>query len=228
MEARGDSIAVYLDGQEAIRFVDDRYRYGQICLEGESEGVRYRGIRVRPLEGDPPTGARSPWTELFDGRSMTGWSVSRGLAQVRGGVIVLDGRAAPSTITHERQLPDGLLEADVWRREGDGDGGHYAIGMRGLASPDSSQVQVRCWPSRTDVQRLSLGAAATLQATTVTATRWPEYWRFSLDGGSIQVHRFGEPVLTFTDPSPQPGTVALTADGCLVEIRGFRYRPLEP
>jgi hypothetical protein len=50
VEARGPTVTVWLDGTEAIQFTDDAFARGHICLEGTPPaGVKYRGLRVRPI-----------------------------------------------------------------------------------------------------------------------------------------------------------------------------------
>jgi len=47
--AVGDTITVWLDGKKVVHFADDQFSRGQICLEGEEGGVKYRNLRVRRL-----------------------------------------------------------------------------------------------------------------------------------------------------------------------------------
>ncbi|MCG3180518.1 MAG: hypothetical protein BIFFINMI_02880 [Phycisphaerae bacterium] len=49
IEAVGPHVTVQLDGRPVLSFKDNGYRSGQICLQGESNGVRYRNIRVTRL-----------------------------------------------------------------------------------------------------------------------------------------------------------------------------------
>jgi len=50
VEAVGEQITVFLDGVQAIAFTDRQFILGHICLESEEGGVRYRNLRVRPIE----------------------------------------------------------------------------------------------------------------------------------------------------------------------------------
>ena len=49
IEAKYQTVAVFLDGKEVISFTDDRFAKGHICLEGERGGVKYRNLRVLPI-----------------------------------------------------------------------------------------------------------------------------------------------------------------------------------
>ncbi len=44
--ADGPKIVVWLDGKQVLQFADDQYASGQICLQGETDGVLYRNVRV--------------------------------------------------------------------------------------------------------------------------------------------------------------------------------------
>lgn len=50
VRAVGQNIVVKLNGKEAIRFRDDHYRFGRICLEGEKGGIKYRNLKVQRLD----------------------------------------------------------------------------------------------------------------------------------------------------------------------------------
>ena len=47
--ADGPRILVELDGKQVLAFEDDEYASGQICLQGEKDGVLYRYIKVTEL-----------------------------------------------------------------------------------------------------------------------------------------------------------------------------------
>ena len=44
--ADGPKIVVWLDGKQVLQFADDPYASGQICLQGEADGVLYRNVKV--------------------------------------------------------------------------------------------------------------------------------------------------------------------------------------
>ena len=52
IRAKGENVTVYLKGQRVLSFTDAEFRKGNICLEGHTEGVKYRKLRVRPLRGE--------------------------------------------------------------------------------------------------------------------------------------------------------------------------------
>ncbi len=47
--ANGPKIVVALDGDKVLEFEDVEYASGQICLEGEKDGVLYRNLKVTEL-----------------------------------------------------------------------------------------------------------------------------------------------------------------------------------
>jgi hypothetical protein len=49
IEAVGSKVTTFLDGTRVLAFEDVEHAAGQICLEGHSDGVRYRNLRVTPL-----------------------------------------------------------------------------------------------------------------------------------------------------------------------------------
>lgn len=49
VEAVGSRVIVDLDGRKVLEFEDSEFLSGQICLQGEMNGVRYRNIRVMKL-----------------------------------------------------------------------------------------------------------------------------------------------------------------------------------
>jgi hypothetical protein len=44
--ADGPRIVVSLDGKQVLQFEDEEYSSGQICLQGETDGVLYRNVKV--------------------------------------------------------------------------------------------------------------------------------------------------------------------------------------
>jgi len=49
VEATGPRVTVRLHGTEVLTFEDGGFLTGQICLQGEKDGVRYRNLRVKRL-----------------------------------------------------------------------------------------------------------------------------------------------------------------------------------
>ncbi|MBT3378209.1 MAG: DUF1080 domain-containing protein [Lentisphaerae bacterium] len=48
--ASGPKVVVHLDDRQVLQFEDSEHLSGQICLQGEKDGVLYRNVRVRELE----------------------------------------------------------------------------------------------------------------------------------------------------------------------------------
>ena len=224
VEAMGPEFRVVLDGEDSLSFADDRYRYGQILLEGERDGVTYRNLHLQVLDKEPPAGLRSPWRDLFDGHTVSGWLPPGDRVRVRGGNLVLDAREQPVVVQTANALPaDGMYEIDVWRHGTEEEAGSYGLSMRGDLSGGASGVSFRCEPGRITARDVRPPATA---ATELVPTKWPEYWRFVLNGGQVSAHRFGEEVLSFQDPDSRAGPLTITARNCRLEVRGVRYRPL--
>jgi hypothetical protein len=49
IEARGPHVVTFLDGRKVLEFTDDEFTRGQICLQGEELGVKYRNLRITPI-----------------------------------------------------------------------------------------------------------------------------------------------------------------------------------
>jgi hypothetical protein len=49
-------------------------------------------------------------------------------------------------------------------------------------------------------------------------------WRFELQGPSVRLLRNGETVFSWLDDAPQSGTLALTCDGCVLELLDARVQ----
>jgi len=48
--ANGPKVVVHLDGKQVLQFEDAEFSSGQLLLQGEKNGVRYRNVRVTALE----------------------------------------------------------------------------------------------------------------------------------------------------------------------------------
>jgi hypothetical protein len=154
---------------------------------------------------------------LFDGKTLGKWQATRGTAHAGRGLIVIDGRAGPATVQlMGHGFKDGMIEIDVWAQKRVKFPGPYTVGLRGKSHIDA--ILIECGPER---------IVAGKDTASYTPTKWPEYWRFDMEGGTIDVHRFGEKILTYQDIDPKAGMVSLSADSCLLQIRGIRYRGLE-
>lgn len=176
---------------------------------------------------------------LFDGetaRRLGDWVCARGLARMGDGCILLGRPGLRSTVLLMGQtFKNGVLEFDVFRRRepaapGRGGQGPYTFGLRcGGSLLSWRSIYVVCRPGRveicagtTDDQTPAPEAAAKIPTTTQ-----PERWRIVMADNDITCFRLGEKVLTYTDPAPRDGTVAVTADNCTLELRAVSYRPLE-
>ena len=128
IRAAGQVISVKLDGKEVIKFRDDHYRYGSICLEGEKGGLRYRNLRVQRQDITTPAGPRSPYTELFDSAAPPGMK-TEGAVLFANGVVEIDGSARPASVRFPQAVVAGAVELDVWCKRRQGSMAPYRIGF---------------------------------------------------------------------------------------------------
>jgi hypothetical protein len=49
VKAAGPLVTTYLNGEKVLQFEDEEYREGQICLQVEVDGVKYRNLHITPL-----------------------------------------------------------------------------------------------------------------------------------------------------------------------------------
>jgi hypothetical protein len=222
IKAVGQDIAVKLNNKEAIRFHDDHYRYGQICLEGEKGGLKFKNLKIQKLDKDSLKGPRSPWTELFDGACIGAWS-PKGSVAISNAAMEIDGRKTSSGITFkELSVINGAFEFDVWCKRTDQSFAPYRIGLRGIG--DSAQACFTCRPGCV----LSCGSGKCVsQFPMFEATKWSEFWRIEAKDKNISAFRFGEKVIACTGPLACVKTVSVSADSCLLLVRGVRYKSIE-
>ncbi|HUI92007.1 MAG TPA: DUF1080 domain-containing protein [Chitinivibrionales bacterium] len=220
--AHGRDFTVELGGKEVIRFRDDHYRYGQICLEGERDGLKYKNLKVQKLDGDSVKGLRSPWTELFNGGDMNGWA-SSGNAAVNNGAMEIDGGKRSSSITNKGiSLTKGIFEFDVWCKRPDQSLAPYRIAFRN--GVDSSQACFTCRPGCV----LSCGSGKCVSPFPMfEATKWSEFWRFEVMDKNVSAFRFGEKVMDCSGSLAAVKAVSISADSCVLLVRGVRYKSIE-
>jgi hypothetical protein len=222
IKALGQDISVMLNNKEAARFRDDHYRYGQICLEGEKGGLKFKNLKIQKLDKDSLKGQRSPWTELFDGAGLGAWT-PKGHVSISNGAMEIDGSKTGSGITlNGLPVINGVFEFDVWCKRAEQSFAPYRIGLRSIG--DSSQSCFTCRPSCV----LSCGSGkCASQFPMFEATKWSEFWRIEVKDKNVSAFRFGENVITCTSPLASVKTVSVSADSCLLLVRGVRYKNIE-
>lgn len=181
-----------------------------------------RGLPGAPA--DPP----GRWTSLFNGRDLTGWRVAQGSAECRDGAIVLHGDRGDTTIVATvPEATDGEVEVSIRRPPAPEHAGPFTVGLRATRSLAWQAVYFVCRPERVEVCRGSYLRWFPAPEKTARYARadGTERWRFVLAGGRIRCHRNGREVLTYTDPDPRPGTIALTASGCRISVLSVRRAP---
>jgi hypothetical protein len=216
IRAAGQVISVKLDGKEVIRFRDDHYRYGTICLEGEKGGLRYRNLRVQRLDKTAPAGPRSPYTELFDSAAPPGLK-TEGAVSFTNGVVEIDGSARPASVRFPQAVVAGAVELDVWCKRHQGPSAPYRIGL--LAGAPGSGPCFTCRNNR--IQPCATGQC-TSQFPMFMETTCAETWRFEITRANIDAFRFGEKVMSCADTVPKGSTLCVSADSCVLLLRGAR------
>lgn len=173
--------------------------------------------------------AQPPWRTLFDGTDMDAWIAVQGDAKLENKTILLNAASRRSTIVARRALPrNATVEVKLRRRKGPDDNAPYTIALRLGGILDWGGVYFVCRPRWAEVCR---GSAADPHPKTVRFARYdpardrPEVWRFVMNEGDIECRRFGQRVHVFDDQAPKSGRIALTADGCLLEVLEVRYLP---
>jgi hypothetical protein len=221
VRAVGPAITVKLSEKEIIRFSDDHYRFGQICLQGEKGGVRFRHLKIQPLDKTPVSGARSRWTEWFDGTSLANWT-SRGTVTASNGVMTIDGGNGHAEVQMRGDsIRNGTVEVDVWCKRPERSTAPYRIG---LCAADGVRTGVG-YCCRSNCVLSCEKADCTSEFPMYMETKSPEYWRFELKDSRVEAYRFGERVMTCRDTSTSPRTITIQADSCVLLVRGVRYRP---
>jgi hypothetical protein len=222
IKALGQNIAVKLNGKDVIRFRDDHYRYGHLCLEGEKGGVRFKNLKVQNLDKDTLKGPRSPWTELFDGAGTGGWTPSGNVTVSNGAMEIAGSKAASGITFKDLSVINGVFEFDVWCKRPDQSFAPYRIGLKGIG--DSAQACFTCRPGCV----LSCGPGKCVSPFPMfEATKWSEFWRIEVKDKNVSAFRFGEKVISCTGPLSCVKAVSVSADSCLLLVRGVRYRSIE-
>ena len=125
IEAIGDHIVTYLNGEKRADFHDDASAEGFIGLQVHGVGkkadplyVMWRNIRIQKVDGpSAESPAAGEWIELFNGKDINGWEQHGGKAnyKVEDGAIL--GTSVPNTqntfLCTKQRFGDFELEFDV-------------------------------------------------------------------------------------------------------------------
>ncbi len=217
IRALGQEFSVKLGGKEVIKFRDDHYRFGCICLEGQKGGIRYRNLRVQKLDKAAGAGPRSPYHELFDSAAPQGWK-TEGSVSFANGAIEMDGSAKPASVVFGQVSGGGAVELDVWCKRPVGSSAPYRIAFL----PAHAGA---CFACRNNRVASCEPCQCTSQFPMFSETTCPEYWRFELIAGKIDAYRFGERVLSCVDSVPKNAELRVEADSCVLLVRGARIKP---
>jgi hypothetical protein len=220
IRSAGPDITVSLNHKEVLRFTDDHFRYGVICLEGEKGGMRYRNLRIQQLDKEAPKGPRSSWVEAFDGSSGAGL-LTKGSVVFSNGAMEMDANSGHAELSlKDVVLKNGMVEIEAWCQRNDR--AAYRVALRADSNHAGSSFTCK-------TTRIAFNGTGqcTSEFPMFTEVRGTEFWRFSLDGTKVEAWRFGQKVITCIDTPVTKGTVTISADSCLLIVRGIRYRQNE-
>jgi hypothetical protein len=172
------------------------------------------------------------WVNLMDSTRVKQWKVIQGAASLDSNAILLNtGAGRDTTILAEGvDLQDGEVELEFRRLESPLHDMPVTIALRLPVRIDWTSVYIICRPEQVEACR---GSALRRQPPAEHVQRMdkaqasPEVWRFVMTGGLVECFRFGRKVLSYVDPRPRAGTIALTASNCGVTVSAIRYRPVE-
>ena len=208
-----------------------RGRCGKIGLWGSVLGSLASWLAgcapARPVGNttDAPRGEQ-PWVSVFDGTGMGGWRIVQGSVTCAQGVMVLDGRERDATvIARGVHLRDGVVEVTARREPAENNDGPYTVALRLPVRLNWRSIYFVCRPAYLEVCRGSALRPFPPVERTVhyEPAGKPEAWRFVMNAGSIECYRFGRKILSYEDPDPCGGSIAVTASRCRIEILAVRY-----
>jgi len=229
VEARDDTFTVALNGRKGIEFKDDRFRYGQISLEGSPVGVKYRNLRIQNLDDEEPGGRRSPWADLYDGKGANGWHRQEGTLKTaanRPMLIGQDGQSAAVVWQGKPIAAESTVEFNVWRKGTDPRGYYDLILKCDAEKPLASGIHLICYRGRVDAFfKPGNGKPAQLLGTKeIEPTKWPEQWRFVMAKNRIDCYRFGNKLMTAEFAGATSAGIAMATHGDRLEVRRVSVR----
>jgi hypothetical protein len=177
---------------------------------------------------DAATVPPSAWIDLLPAPGVKQWTVLRGSADFAGGKIVLDGSASDAIICAGGvDMVNGAVEAEVLREDGVANEGPYTFSLR--LTPrlfNWRSIYFVCRPGSVEACRASHALQNPSADAKADLERRPrrELWRFIMNGPAIDCYRDGLKVLSYIDPDPTSGVIALTASKCRLTVTAIRYR----
>ncbi len=209
---------------------------GPLVLRGDSGPVSFGNIRVRPLQTEEPH-ADEGWVSLFDGESLSGWTVNEHadeeLWSVDNGILI--GEGPRSHIFSER---DDLEHFEVRARIKISDGGNSGLYVRAQfiesGWPKGYEAQINS--SFADLQKTgSIYDLSPILVHLIPPDTWFEYHvrcEPHGDGTRIQVRVNGVLINEIVDAEKRygPGRIAFQQhhDGSVIEIERVEVRELTP
>ena len=184
---------------------------------------------VGPVADEPRP--REQWVCLTDGNCMAGWRVLQGNARSdTGAIALLASSGQKSTILAEgTRMKNGVVEVVVRHREGWDALGPYTIALRVKRSLNWSSLYFVCRPESLEICRGSrFNPIPSPQiAAQFERSDGPERWRFILADTRVECFRFDRKVLSYTDAEPVEGVLAITSDGCDMDVLSVWYSSAE-
>jgi serine/threonine protein kinase len=243
----GSRVRVTCDGQEALAWSGDAARLSnskfwevpderRLYLGAQESEFKFTRVEVRPLPAQPTESLKEVgWTELFDGKSLTGWTGDAALMRVENGVLVNDGKRG--VVVAPGDYRDFEIELEFRLANGGNSG--LGICYSGDGDPSQNGLEVQMIdddgnPGRPDNEKCgALYKVAAVQPGHFK--RWPEWNRFRVTSSQDAVRvEFNGTLVTdaarsrMKQTNPQHTGVSRTSGKvCLFPIKGrSEYRDI--
>lgn len=153
VEAQGDSIKTYLNGELRADFTDSRVPAGFIGLQvhsirkDEQEGaqVRWRNLRIKDLGGLPNTLCEKEkaagWRLLWDGKTTNGWRSLKNEKfpekgwEIKNGMLIINKASGAGDICTVEQFSDFELKLDFKLTPAANSGIKFFVGAKEAGGP---------------------------------------------------------------------------------------------
>lgn len=210
--ANEDTVVTVLDDRDTLAFVDTRFRYGALALEGD--GVQYRDIRIQIVEPAPLGAPRTPHYSLFDGYGEEGWDIQAGSVTIEHGDMLLDGTHQLAKVA--TRLPTaadtGVVEIGLWPRFGRSGSGTCRLSLYNAGE--------LCAVVRTPDRAVLVCEGAAIDSVVLAAPHWPEYWQLAIREAGLTVSRNGMPLLEGSCVVAVPAAdLQVAVDSCTASLR---------
>jgi serine/threonine protein kinase len=234
--AQGRRLVIKVNGQTTTDFEDARQAFssGHIALQslGAGGAVEFRKIEIKPL--DP---AVSGWSDLFNGRDLSGWLQKGPVGwSVKAGVLSGESAGSAGWLMSQREFGNFELELDYRLPPGGNSGIFFRAPESGeIKGSEFHEIQLLDDTSAnfTNVQPAGrTGALFSKLAPSNVPPTPPNQWhsiRVRAFGQRVQVTLNGKEVLDGELPAGKPsrGSIGLQLYAPGVSFRNIRVRELD-